>query len=93
MIKQLVLCFVVAIAATVAGNALCQNEGFAVHYCALVFITVFGAMVCTCAFWSDFQRTIDGFSEDSKRALIGDNVAVTILAWLLPVAIFLIGVI
>lgn len=92
MVKQLLLCFVVAIAITVAGAALCQNEGFVMHYCALVFICTFGAMVCTCAFWTDFQRTLEGFSEDSKRSLIGDNIAVTILAWLLPVAIFMMGI-
>jgi len=92
MVKQIILCFVVAIAMTVAGFTLCQSEGFRVHYCALVFVTVFGAMVCTIAFWSNLQETLEGLSEDSKKSIIGDNIAMTVLTWLLPVAIFLVGV-
>ena len=91
MVKQILLCFVVAIAITTAGYYLCQSESFRMHYCALVFTTVFGAMICTCAFWSDLHDILDGFSEESKKALIGDNIAFTIIAWLLPISIFAIG--
>lgn len=91
MVKQFILCFVVAIAMTVAGAALCQSEGFKLHYCALVFITVLGAMVCTCAFWSDLKNTLEGFSKESKRNIIEDNIACTVMAWLLPISIFAIG--
>ena len=91
MIKQVVLCFVVAIAMTVAGAALCQSESFMVHYCAFVFTTTFGAMVCTVAFWSDLKNTLEGFSEESKKSIIGDNIAFTILSWVLPISIFLVG--
>ena len=90
MVKQILLCFVVAIAMTVAGAALCQSESKE-YYCALVFTTVFGAMVCTCAFWSDLKSTLDGYSEDSKKSIIGDNIAFTILSWILPISIFFIG--
>ena len=91
MVKQVILCFVVAIAMTIAGYYLCQSEKFVWHYCALVFTTVFGAMVCTVAFWSDLKTTLDGCSEDSKKSIIGDNIACTIMAWLLPISILAIG--
>ena len=91
MIKQIILCFVVAIAMTVAGYYLCQSESFIGHYCALVFTTVFGAMVCTVAFWSDLKNTLDGCSKDSKISIIGDIIAFTILSWILPISIFFIG--
>lgn len=91
MVKQILLCFVVAIAMTVAGFYLCQSEKFVMHYCVLVFTTVFGAMVCTIAFWSDLKDTLEGFSEDSKKSIIGDNIAFTILSWILPISIFFIG--
>ena len=91
MIKQILLCFVVAIAMTVAGAVLCQSEMFVIHYCVLVFTTVFGAMICTCAVWSDLKDTLDGYSEDSKKSIIGDNIAFTIMAWILPMSIFFIG--
>lgn len=91
MVKQFILCFVAAIAVTVAGAALCQSESFVWHYCALVFVTTFGAMVCTVAFWSDLKSTLDGLSEDSKKSIIGDNIAFTIMAWILPISIFFIG--
>lgn len=91
MVKQILLCFVVAIAMTVAGYYLCQSESFVEHYCALVFTTVLGAMICTCAFWSNFQDTLDGCSEDSKKSIIGDTIAFTIMSWILPISIFFIG--
>lgn len=93
MVKQFILCFVVAIAITVAGYYLCQSESFVMHYCAIVFTTVFAAMVCTVAFWSDLKNTLDGYSEDSKRSIIEDNIAFTIMAWLLPIGVFAIGLI
>ena len=91
MVKQILLCFVVAIAMATAGYCLCQNEAFVMHYCALVFVSTFGAMICTCAFWSDLKGTLDGYSEDSKKSIIGDNIAFTILSWILPISIFFIG--
>lgn len=91
MIKQIILCFVVAIAITVAGAALCQSESFIEYYCALLFVCTFGAMVCTCAFWSDLQGTLKDLSEDSKRTIVGDTIACTVLAWVLPVSTFLMG--
>lgn len=91
MIKQILLCFVVAIAMTVAGYYLCQSESSKEYYCALVFTTTFGTMVCTCAFWSDLRDTLDGYSEDSKKTIIGDTIAFTIMSWILPISIFFIG--
>lgn len=93
MVKQIILCFVAAIAVTVAGAALCQSESFVWHYCALVFVTTFGAMVCTVAFWSDLKSTLDGLSEETKRSIIEDTIAFTIMSWLLPIGIFAIGLI
>ena len=91
MIKQILLCFVVAIAMAVAGWYLCQSENFVWHYCALVFTTVFGATMCTCCFWGDLHTTLEGYSEDSKKSIIGDNIAFTIMAWVLPISVFTIG--
>ena len=91
MIKQLVLCFVIAIAMTIAGWYLCQSESSKEYYCALVFTTTFGAMVCTCAFWSDLKNTLEGLSGESKKSIIRDNIAFTIMAWILPISIFFIG--
>ena len=91
MVKQILLCFVVAIAITVAGYYLCQSEKFVMHYCALLFVTVFGATMVTCAVWFDLPSTLEGLQEDSKREVIGDSIAVTVLDWLLPIAIFSIG--
>ena len=91
MVKQIILCFVVAIAMTIAGYYLCQSEKFVMHYCALVFVSTFGAMICTCAFWSDLKSTLDGCSEDSKKSIIGDTIAFTIMSWILPISIFFIG--
>lgn len=90
MIKQIILCFVVAIAVTIAGAALCQSESKE-YYCALLFVCTFGAMVCTVAFWSDLRETLKGLSEDSKKSVIGDITAFTILSWILPISIFFIG--
>lgn len=91
MIKQIILCFVVAIAMTVAGAALCQSEAFVLYYCALVFVTTFGAMICTVAFWSDLKSTLEGYDAESKRSIMGDTIAFTIMTWLLPISIFVIG--
>ena len=91
MVKQVILCFVVAIATAVAGYCLCQNEAFVMHYCAMVFVCTFGAMVCTCAFWVDFKETLEGYDADSRKSLIGDNIAFTVIAWLLPISVFAIG--
>lgn len=93
MVKQILLCFVVAIAMTVAGAALCQNESFVQYYCTLVFVCTFSAMVCTCAFWYDIKNTLEGYSEETRKSIIGDNIAFTIMAWLLPISIFAVGLI
>jgi len=92
MVKQILLCFVVAIAMTVAGYYLCQNEGFKLHYCALLFVSTFSAMICTCAIWFDIKNTLEGYSKISRRSIISDNIAFTIMAWLLPAVIFIIGI-
>lgn len=91
MFKVVFISFVAAIVATLAGYCLCQSEVFKLHYCALVFVTTFGAMICTVAFWSDLKSTLEGYSKDSKRSIIGDNIAFTILSWILPISIFVIG--
>lgn len=91
MVKQVSLCFVVAIAATIAGFYLCQSEGFRVHYCAMLFVVTFGAMICTCAFWSNIEETLEGYSEETKKSIIGDNIAFTIVSWILPISMLLVG--
>ena len=91
MVKTSIISFVAAIVATLAGYYLCQSEKFVMHYCALVFVSTFGAMICTCAFWSDLKDTLDGCSKDSKISIIGDLIAFTILSWILPISIFFIG--
>lgn len=91
MVKQVSLCFVVAIAMTIAGAALCQNESFKAHYCAMLFVCTFGAMVCTCAFWADLQNTLEGYSEETRKSIISDNIAFTIVAWILPISMLAIG--
>lgn len=91
MIKQIILCFVVAIAMTVAGYYLCQSEAFKLYYCTLVFVTTFGATIVTCAVWFDLPSTLEGLKEDSKKEVIGDSIAMTVLDWLLPISIFFIG--
>ena len=91
MVKTFVISFVAAIVATLAGYCLCQSEAFVLHYCALVFTTTLGSTVCTFCFWEDLSDTLEGYDEESKRSIIGDNISFTIMVWLLPVAIFSIG--
>ena len=91
MVKQIILCFVVAIAMTIAGFYLCQSEVFRLYYCALVFVTTFGGTIVTCAIWSDLPSSLEGLKEDSIKSIIGDSIAMTVLNWLLPIAVFSIG--
>lgn len=91
MVKQVSLCFVVAIAATIAGFYLCQSEGFRVHYCTMLFVVTFVAMICTCAFWSNIKETLEGFPKETKKSIIEDSIAFTIVAWILPISMLAVG--
>lgn len=91
MFKVMFISFVVAIAITVAGYFLCQSEAFRLYYCTLVFVTTFGGTIVTCAIWFDLPSALEGLKEDSKKSVIGDSIAMTVLNWLLPMAIFSIG--
>lgn len=93
MVKQIVLCFVVAIAMTLAGFIFCQNEGFKLHYCALLFVCTFGASVVSCCIWSDLKESLNGLSKDSKKEMIGDSISFTVLAWVLPLSLLAIELI